>query len=170
MPNLRAREAMERAHQLFLRRPSAGLKPNASATATWRDGLRCEIAGPSGEQAVTDMAPPMGGEGTGPNPGWLLRAAMAACSATAIAMFAARRGIALTSLEVSVHSESDARGLVGFDGVSTALTGMRMSIRICAENVPEEELRDLVEAGHSRSPVGCTMQEASPVALDVTVV
>ena len=39
---------------------------------------------------------------------------------------AAMLGIELKLLEVSVHSESDARGLVGIDGVSTALCGMRV--------------------------------------------
>lgn len=170
MSNLRARQALERAHDLFLQRPSAALKPNTSATAMWRDGLRCEIVGPSGEKAVTDMPRPMGGEEDGPNPGWLLRASLAACSATAIAMQAARRGIELRSLEVSVHSESDARGLVGIDSVSTALGGMRMSIKIAADNVPEDQLRELAAQGEAQSPVSCTVRESPAVTVEVSVV
>ena len=170
MSNLRARDALERAHALFLERPSAARKPNSSATASWREGLRCEIGGPSGEKALTDMPAPMGGDGSAPNPGWLLRASMASCTAMAIAMRAAREDITLRSLEVTVESESDARGLVGIDGVSTALAGMKMSIRISADGVPEETLRALAEWGEARSPVSCTLRDAPSIALKVTVV
>ena len=170
MSNLRARDALERAHKVFLERPSAGRKPNTSATAVWRDGLQCEITGPGGERVVTDMPPPMGGDGNGANPGWLLRASMAACTATVIAMRAARQGIELRSLEVGVNSQSDARGLVGIDGVSTALSTMRMSIKIGADHASEEQLRELAESGQAQSPVSCTMREQPTLALEVTVV
>ena len=108
MSNLRVRESLDRLHRVFLERPAAAKKPNSPATATWQDGLRCEVTGAHGEMVVTDMPSAMGGEGVGPNPGWLLRASMASCTATAIALRAARLGIALRSLKVTVQSESDA--------------------------------------------------------------
>jgi uncharacterized OsmC-like protein len=170
MSNLRAREALERVQRLFLEKPAAARKPNTMATAVWRNGLLCEIAGPGGEKAVTDMPEPMGGAGQGSNPGWLLRAGMASCAATVIAMRAAMHGIALRSLEVSVQSESDARGLVGIADVPTALGGMRMSIRIGADGVDEAELRALATWGEAHSPVSCTLRDRPPVAVDVSVV
>ena len=145
MSNLRVRESLERLHRVFLERPAAAKKSNPPATATWQDGLRCEVTGTHGEMVVTDMPTAMGGDGVGPNPGWLLRASMASCTATTIAMRAARLGITLRSLKVTVHSESDARGwrhrwhfdsAHGIDGVSTALSELRMSIEIGADNVP----------------------------------
>jgi uncharacterized OsmC-like protein len=169
MSNLRAREPLERARQIFLERPAAAKKTNASATAVWRDGLRCDISGPSGEKASSDMPGPMGGEGSAPNPGWLLRASMAACTATAIAMRAARLGVELTSLEVRVESESDARGFVGIEGVSTAMSGLRMSIRIGADNVSEPQLREIAQGGDAISAVGSTLRERPPVALRIEV-
>jgi uncharacterized OsmC-like protein len=170
MSNLRARESLERVRQIFLDRPSAAKKANASATAVWRDGLRCDISGPAGEKASSDMPAPMGGEGSAPNPGWLLRASMAACTATSIAIRAARLGVELKSLEVSVESESDARGFVGIDGTSTAMSDMRMSIKIGADNVSEQELREIAEGGNALSAVGCTLQERPPVTLGIEVV
>lgn len=170
MSNLHVREALERAREVFLQRPSAALKVHTPATAVWHGGLKCEITGPSGEKAVTDMGTPMGGTGEGANPGWLLRASLASCAATAILMRAAQLGIELKCLEVSVHSESDARGLVGIDGVSTAHRAMRMSIQIGADGVPEAELRALAAHGETKSPVGATMREQLPVALGVSVV
>lgn len=170
MSNLRARASLERAQRLFLEKPAAAKKPNAMATAVWRDGLSCEIAGPAGEKAVTDMPEPMGGSGAAPNPGWLLRAGMASCAATAIAMRAALSGVELRLLEVNVQSESDARGLVGIPDVPTTLGGMRMSIRIGADGVDAATLRELAAWGETHSPVSRTLRERPPVAVEVVVV
>jgi uncharacterized OsmC-like protein len=170
MSNLRAREPLERATRLFLEKPGAAKKANTMATAVWREGLLCDIAGPAGEKAVTDMSEPMGGTATGSNPGWLLRAGMASCTATAIAMRAAMQGIALRTLEVNVQSESDARGLVGIPEVSTALGSMRMSITLGADGVDERTLRELAEWGETHSPVSCTMRVGPPIAVEVSVV
>jgi hypothetical protein len=85
-------------------------------------------------------------------------------------MHAAMRGIELSTLEVSVESETDARGMVGISGVSTALNGLRVSIRIGADNVTEEQLRELAESGEAQSAVGCTLRERPIVAVDVSIV
>jgi uncharacterized OsmC-like protein len=95
---------------------------------------------------------------------------MASCTATTIAARAARLGITLRSLKVTVHSESDARGLTGIDGVSTALSGLRISIEIGAENVPDQQLRDLAGIGEAQSPVNCTLRERPPLAIEVLLV
>lgn len=170
MSNLAAREPLERAKRLFLEKPAAAKKANTTATAVWRDGLSCEVSGPAAEHAITDMPGPMGGNGAGANPGWLLRAGIASCAATAIAMRAALQGIALKTLEVTVDSNSDARGLVGIPDVSTALCNLRMSIRIGADGVDEAQLRELAAWGEANSPVGCTLRDRPHVALDVAVV
>jgi uncharacterized OsmC-like protein len=169
MSNLRAREPLERAKRLFLEKPAAARRPNTTATAVWQDGLRFEIAGPAGEKAITDMPEPIGGTGAGSNPGWLLRASMASCAATAIAMRAAMQGVALRTLEVTVQSESDARGLLGIPGVPTALDGIQMSIRICADGVDETTLRELAAWGETHSPVSCTLRDGPAVAVEVAV-
>jgi uncharacterized OsmC-like protein len=115
------------------------------------------------------MPEPMGGSGNGSNPGWLLRAGMASCAATAIAMRAATLGIALSTLEVNVQSESDARGLVGIPGVPTALGNMSMSIKIGADGVDEATLRELAAWGEANSPVSCTLRDRPNVAVEVSV-
>lgn len=170
MSNLRAKEALERAQRVFLEKPAAAKKPNTMATAVWREGLLCEVAGPAGEKATTDMPEPMGGAGVGSNPGWLLRAGIASCAATAIAMRAAMLGIELRTLEVNVQSESDARGLVGIPDVSTALGNLRMSVKIGADGADEATLRELAQWGETNSPVSCTLRGRPSVALDVSVV
>jgi uncharacterized OsmC-like protein len=168
MSNLQVRDALERAQRLFRERPSAA-KKSMPATAVWHNGLECEISGPEGQKVVTDMAKPMGGGGSGPSPGWLLRASLASCTATAIAMRAALRGIELRELEVTVDSEVDVRGAVGIDGVSLAMSGMRMSIKVGADDVPEGTLREIVQWGATQSTVSATLRDGQAVATEVTV-
>lgn len=170
MSNLAAREPLERAKRLFLEKPVVAKKANTTATAVWRNGLTCDVAGPAAEGATTDMPQAMGGNGAGSNPGWLLRAGIASCAATAIAMRAALQGIALKTLEVKVDSESDARGLVGIPDVSTALGNLRMSIRIGADGADETQLRELAAWGEANSPVSCTLRDRPPVNVDIAVV
>ena len=170
MSNLQARDALERVQRAFLERPAAERRTNTTATAVWRNGLFCEITGPASEKAVTDMPEPMGGKGSGPNPGWLLRAGVASCTATVIAMRAAMLGIELSQLEVSVKSESDARGLVGIPDAPTAFLDMRITIRIGAEGVDDSRLRELALWGEGHSPVTCTLRDRPSVILDISVV
>src|SRR4030095_16787802 len=102
------------------------------------------VVGPGGERATTDMVPSVGGTETAPSPGWLLRAAEASCVATLIAMRAAVLGIALDTLEVSVDSESDDRGMLGMDDTIPAgpLTG-RVAVRLAADGVDPATLDEM---------------------------
>jgi uncharacterized OsmC-like protein len=168
--NLLARDALERVKRVFLEKPAAARKPTAQATAIWRSRLKCEVIGPGIEKVVTDMPEAMGGGGEGPNPGWLLRASMASCTATSIAMRAALLGIELRSLEVTVESQMDARGVVGIPDVSTALDDIRMSIKIGADGVDDATLRDVAKLSEAHSTVSCTLRERPPIAIDVTVI
>lgn len=161
--------ALRRAQEIFSERPAAARKANAFANATWIQDLMCEVTGPGSELAITDMPPPMGGQGKGCNPGWLMRASLASCAATAILMRAALRGITLEVLQVLVESESDARGLVGIDGVSMALENLRMSIRISAKNVDPATLRELATTVATMSPVNATLCASPAMSLNVTV-
>ena len=170
MSNVQAREALERVRRVLTERPSAGRTANSSATAVLVDGLRCEVTGSGGERLATDMPRVMGGGAAGPNPGWLLRAAMASCTATAIAVRAAVLGISLDTLQVGVHSESDTRGLLGLDGAPAAMLNLRMEVKIGAAGTPVEVLRELVAWAEAHSPVSCTLRDAAPVAVDVQVI
>src|SRR4051794_36856729 len=101
----RIRQAIERVSAAIAGDPVKARAKNAPATARPREGLSCEVSGPHAERFVTDMPPAMGGSASGPNPGWLLRGAMASCTATVIAMRAAKLGIELQALEVTVESD-----------------------------------------------------------------
>jgi uncharacterized OsmC-like protein len=165
------REALETLGRKLSENPDKARVKNASATASLETGLRCRVTGPNGEALATDMPPAMGGAASAPNPGWYMRAALAACSATATAMRAAAQGIVLTTLEVTVESESDSRGLIGCDDrVSAALSGLCTRVRIAAANASEQQLQELARWGDGHSPVGCTVREGPAMRLEITVV
>ena len=133
----------------------------ASATARLENGLKCRVTGPSGEQIETDMPAAMGGKGEGPNPGWFFRASLAACCSTVIAAQAARLGINLTKLEVTVEGEGDVRGMLGLDNtVSAGHSAIRSNVQIGATNATPEQLQKLVEWAVDHSPVCRTVRDA----------
>jgi uncharacterized OsmC-like protein len=151
--------------------PAKARSKPAPATARVVSGLQCEVSGPNNARLVTDMAPALGGAASAPNPGWILRGALASCTATVIAMRAAKLGIALSELEVTVDTESDLRGVLGMDPkVSARHAVMRMKVKIGAPGQSPEALRELVQWAEAHSPVSCTVKQAPACSLDVEVV
>jgi uncharacterized OsmC-like protein len=161
---------METLASHFAAHPQDAVSRDRPAIATLESGLRCKAVGPKGEVLVTDMPKAIGGDGTAPTPGWFLRAALANCDATVIAMRAAQLGIALTQLEVTVGSESDNRGLLGqTDSVPAGPMGVQVTVRIAAEGVPAQVLHDLVRWAEQHSPVGDALRRAIPIEAEVRV-
>jgi uncharacterized OsmC-like protein len=128
----------------------------------------------SGHQVLTDMPTELGGSGDQVSGGWLVRAGLASCTATRIAMAAASAGIELAALEVQASSRSDTRGLLGMadaDGapVYPGPHDMQMLVRISAHAVSPERLRALVEDSQRASPMLSALQDAVPVALRIEI-
>lgn len=164
------RDAIAGVARHFAEHPQDALSADSPAVSVLQADLRCVAAGPNGARMASDMPTALGGGGTAPSPGWLLRAALANCDATVIAMRAAQLGIVLQRLEVSVGSRSDDRGLLGVaDGVPAGPLGIRIHIRIAAAGASPEQLRELVAWGEAHSPVGDALRRAVPVESEVEV-
>lgn len=164
--------AMERARNVYRRRPEAGLHDDAPATARWQGGLRVVSSHANGTTMETDMPAELGGSGDRVTPGWMFRSGVAACAATTIAAAAAEQGIVLDRLEVVVRSRSDTRGMLGLAGadgapVSAAPQDVTLQVRIAAAGVAPQRLRDLVHEGCRCSPIPSAVQAALPIAIDV---
>ena len=143
---------------------------DSAATAVVVEGLRCRAEGPHGQVLVSDMPHAIGGGGSAPAPGWLSRAALATCDATVIAMRAAQVGVTLTTLEVTVESESDDRGLLGMDdAIPAGLLRIHTRIRIGAQGVEPQRLREIVQWAQAHSPVGDTIERAIPATTEVAI-
>lgn len=166
--------ALRRVEQALRRRPSAALAPDTKATARWVKDTQIRCSHDKGISITTDMPQQMGGTGEYVSPGWLLRAGIASCTATRIAMAAAHEGIELQSLELIATSETDVRGLLGMldeQGVRVMPQprDVKLLVRICAPGVPDAVLTELVERCHGQSPVSRAMEEVVPVALSIEV-
>ena len=145
--------AIETASAHLKEHPEAALGTDAAATAFREEGLRFRVDGPNGE-LTSDMSKSVGGGASAPTPGWLLRAALAACDATLVAMEAARDGVELSDLTVTVDSESDFRGVLGVDGsVNPGPLAVRVRIALAAADATEDQLREIVQRAEAHSPV-----------------
>ena len=166
--------SMERVASVLRRKPQAGLNEDSAATAHWVGGLRASVHSDTGTSVTTDMPVEIGGEASAVTPGWLLRAGLASCAVTRIAMAAAAEGITLHTLEARATGRSDVRGLLAVpepDGrlVPAGPLAMELHVRIGAPGVPPERLRALVAATTGCSPVTCALEQPLPVALHVDV-
>jgi len=119
----------------------------------------------------TDMPPATGGSGSGPAPGWLLRASLASCTATTIAMRAATLGVKLTTLEVTVESFSDHRGMLGLDDqVSAGLSPITARVKVGAEDLSAGQLLELAEWGDRHSSIACTARSTPEYSFEIEIV
>ncbi len=163
--------AIERLSAAISADPLKARARNMPATARLVEGLQCEVSGPYNERLITDMAPAIGGAASGPNPGWLLRGALASCTATVIAMRAAKLGVALGSLEVTVETDSDLRGILGLDeSVSSGHGPVRIKVKISSPTASPDVLREIVTWADRHSPVTCTVRQAPECSLEIDVI
>jgi uncharacterized OsmC-like protein len=166
--------AMRRVESAYRRRPQVALIDDTPAVVRWDGGLRTVARSEKQDEIATEMPVEIGGAGDQVTPGWLLRAALASCAVTRIAMSAAVEGIELTSLQASASSRSDARGLMGLPDaagqpVATGPGNVRLHVRIGARGVSTERLRALVLATSSLSPVTWALEHCVPVEMRIDV-
>jgi uncharacterized OsmC-like protein len=168
--------ALKRVEKVVLRSPQTGIHTDAPATACWAGGTRVSSRSESGTVVATDLPAAVGGEDSAVTPGWLLRAGLAACVTTCIAIAAAVEGIELAELEIVATSRSDVRGLLdmpGVDGgrISAGPFDVQLHVKIAAsDGTSAQRLHSLVERSHRCSPVSCAVQDATPIELRIEVV
>ena len=161
------RSAIETAAGYLRENPDAAAGADAAATAVLDQGLRFRVEGPNGHVS-SDMSESVGGGATAPTPAWLQRAALASCDATLVAMEAARDGIELTDLTVTVDSETDFRGILGVDdSIHPGPLAVRVRIQLGAADATEDQLREIVQRAESRSPVRDALERAVSMTTEI---
>lgn len=160
-------DAVRSARDYLAQQADEALSTDSAAHARLGPTLRVRVEGPNGWQLETAMAEAVGGDGSGPSPGWVMRAALASCDAVLIAMQAAEDGIRLTRLETKVSSESDDRGLLGMGNAPAGPLRVFTKVWLEADGTGEDELRELVERALRRSPVSDALRRAVPVRVEV---
>jgi uncharacterized OsmC-like protein len=130
------RTAVERSARAVSLKPSIG-QGTAVTRARLRDGLACDIEDGSWT-LVVGMTEKYGGSNAGPNPGVLGRAALASCLAIGYAMWAARLGVPVDSLEIEVQADYDVRGELGVDdAVRPGYAAIRYVVHVSSPAGPE---------------------------------
>ena len=162
------RTAIEGAVAYLMAHPDEAAYTDGAATARLEAGLRAVTTGPGGESVATDMVAAVGGGGTAPSPGWLVRAAAASCVVTLIAMRAEMLGVTLTDLEVTVDSRSDDRGILGLDpAIPAGPSSIRVAVGASAAGASRDDLDRLVHWAVDHCPVTDALHRAVPVTVEV---
>ncbi len=131
------------------------------------DGLACQIE--EGDWKLkADMSAKSGGANTGPNPGVLGRASLGSCLAIGYAMWAARRGVKIRSLEVEVHADYDTRAEYGLDGVQPGYRQVRCIVNV-ESDAPAEDLWRVLEEANAASSYLHVWQDPQDVRIDIRV-
>lgn len=169
MANERIRAAIEETMARLEADPELGRGSDTPATAIHEQGLEMRVEGPDDWAVRTDHREAVGGTESAPNPGWFWRASLAACDATVVRIEAARREIELSTLEVSVESESDTRGSMGNEDITTGPSVVRIHFHLAAEDATAEELEALVEWTETNSPVGHAIGTETPIETSLEI-
>ena len=144
------RSILERNAKALSLRPSLG-QGTAKTRVRLKPGLECEIE--EGAWKLTaGMGEKSGGTNAGPNPGILGRGALGSCLAIGYAMWAARLGVPIESLEVEVEADYDGRGELGVsDDVPPGYTQVRYRVTVTSP-APEEAVRRMIDTADKYSP------------------
>lgn len=143
--------AVARLEGLLGRRPGFGHATSASVT-TVRDGVWCSSEeGPW--RIESDMSQAFGGNAAAPAPGVLLRASLGSCLAIGYTMRAAKLGVALTLVRVTVEADSELAGML--DPASPAPPGwteFRYHVEVESPH-PAAGVRRVLDDGDRLSPL-----------------
>ncbi|MGJ8531965.1 MAG: OsmC family protein [Alphaproteobacteria bacterium] len=106
-------------------------------------GLACTVR--EGKfTAVTDLGYGMGGAAAGPSPGFYARTAIAGCVAIGVKMAAARDGISLRIVDVTVTTDFDDLAIFGLGDSTAAPVETQILIRVDTD-ASRQIVSDLVE-------------------------
>jgi uncharacterized OsmC-like protein len=162
------RAAMERASGYLLEHPEEAQYTDSLATARLESGLRVVVAGPNGEELVTDMPAGIGGAASAASPGWYLRAAVAACALTLATMRAAQLGLTNFRCEVDVDSESNDYGILGLDASTPAgPLAMRLQFRMSADDARLDGLEEIATWAADHCPVADAVRRGVSLHIEV---
>jgi len=141
--------SFERNRRAVSLRPTVG-QGTAVTRVTLREDLACDIRDGAWE-LTAGMGSKSGGTGEGPDPGVLGRGALGSCLAVGYALWAAKAGLPLTSLEVEVRADYDVRGEYGLDDVAPGYEQIRYVVTV-ESDAPEDEVRRVLDEADAYSP------------------
>jgi len=159
--------ALERLEAAIDRRP--GLSDRTSrAVTTSVDGLRCSTEEGSWVTPA-DLPGTLGGDESAPPPAVLLRAALGSCMAMSYRLRAAKHGIELTSVQVTVEADSELIGMLSCDAAAPpGFTEIRYHVEI-ESPAPVASVRRVLDEGDRLSPILDALDRANSLRRTTSV-
>ena len=143
------REILERNVKAVSLKPAVGFG-TATTRVRLKPGLECEVEEGTWQFTV-GMSEKSGGTNAGPNPGIFGRAALGSCLAIGYAMWAARMGVPIESLDVVVEADYDRRGELGVsDEVPPGYLQVRYIVTV-RSGASEEDVRRMLDTADKYS-------------------
>lgn len=162
----RIRSTIERSIRAMELRPTVGRR-TAVSRARVADGTTCEIT--EGRWSlVSDLSEKGGGDGQGPDPGVLGRAALGSCLAIGVKMWAAYRGVAMSAVDVTVEADFDVAAQYGVGESPPGYTEVRYAISV-ESDAPEADVVACIDEVVANSPWVDVFARAQPMVKSVTV-
>ena len=144
--------------------PSAARSAPA-VTATLANGRARLSSGPFNWDA--DLPAALGGENMAPSPTAYLLGALAGCAVAFLHdTLAPQFGVRIDGVTAVARAASDARGLLGIDGVAPDLGGLELEITIASPDAPSRT-EPMLQAWRERCPIYLALLK--PNAIDVRV-
>ena len=161
------RDAIETLERSVERRPDLGRGPKRSVTILV-GGLRCRTE-EGAWKLDTDLPPALGGEESAPTPSMLARAALGSCLAMMYALRAAREGVALDAVSVTVETESPVAGMLVPDAATRpGFEHVRCHVELTSPCDPEV-VAGLMDRAEALSPVLDLFTAATAVHRTVSI-
>lgn len=149
------------------KKPAMALDTTVS-NAVLTDGLKCTVV--EGDRSMNiDMSPAIGGEGSGPSPGFLGRAALGSCVAIGLKIAALRAGITIDRISVTLEMDWDDRGLFGIGDAPAGATAIRLAIKV-ESPAAKEAVDAVIRDGLKNDPWLQTYIEAQTIEPVIEVV
>jgi uncharacterized OsmC-like protein len=161
------RDALARLDAALERKRGFGACTNRSVT-TCPEDLRCSTE--EGDWGVTtDLPTALGGGATAPTPGALVRAALGSCMAMSYRLRAARHGIAMTAITVTVETDSELVGMLsGACEVPPGFTAVRYHVEV-ESPAPTHVVEQLLDEADRLSPILDVFVRANDVERTVEI-
>ena len=138
-------------------------KSSPTVTASLVNGRARLSAGPFNWDA--DLPAALGGENLAPSPTAYLLGALAGCAVAFLHdTLAPAFGVQIDDVTAVAKASSDARGLLGLDGVAPDLADLALDIKISSPS-PKDRVEAMLAAWRERCPVYLALLKPNSIAL-----
>jgi uncharacterized OsmC-like protein len=162
----RIRDAHNRYAKIIEKQPQRALN-TYTATAVIEDGFTCRFS--QGEHsAVMDMPKILGGDDTGPTPGFFARAGIAGCVSVGVKQAAVMANLVFDTISVDIETDFDDGATLGLGKGNAAPLETRLVIRV-ETDIPESEVAILIERVLDHDPWFLALRDAQSVKTNVIV-